>query len=83
MQYALTTKDNPYDPFDDFDNWYAYDMNQSLHPDYVNSCALLARFSNYSDSLSEPENEMLARDAIERIIACDMLDVYRMVQRED
>lgn len=82
MQYAITTKDNPYNPFEDFDNWYAYDMNQSLHPHYYNTCSLLARYSKFADNLSEEENEKLIKEAIQRIIANDALDIYRMVVEE-
>ena len=82
MTYAITTKDNPYNPFKDFDNWYAYDMNQSLHPEYVNSCALLARVSNCADSLSDAENNLMTFKAIQTIIKNDPLDVYRMVQED-
>lgn len=83
MTYALTTKDNPYNPLEDFDNWHAYDMNQSLHPEYCNSCALLARYSNYSDSLSDAENDLLTLEAIQRIIKDDALGIYTMVSEED
>jgi hypothetical protein len=75
MRYAITTKDNPYNPFEDFENWYAYDMNQSLHPEYYNTCSLLARYSHYSDTLTDEENDREIRDAIKRIIANDCLDI--------
>ena len=44
-QVMLTTIDNPYDPFEEFDQWYSYDMDAGY-----NSCAYLARVSFTSDS---------------------------------
>lgn len=46
----LTTVDNPYDPFTQYDRWYAYDIEKGH-----NSCALLARIAMVSSSLSEEE----------------------------
>ena len=47
---ALTTFDNPYDPFDDFTSWFLFDVQKGY-----NSCAYLARIAKISDELSEKE----------------------------
>ena len=44
---ALTTFDNPYDPFDDFTSWFLFDVQKGY-----NSCAYLARIAKISDELS-------------------------------
>lgn len=51
-EYMLTTIDNPYDPFTQFDSWYAYDEQSGYH-----TCGLMARFALTSNELSEEENE--------------------------
>ena len=49
---ALTTVDNPYDPFKQFDAWRRYDEGKGY-----NSCSYLARIARTSDQLSDAENE--------------------------
>ena len=64
MAVALTTIDNPYNPLDDFDGWYTWDMRHGY-----SSCCLLARFApNPSDVLPDAYNEQLKEQAIDRIV---------------
>jgi hypothetical protein len=60
---SLTTTDNPYNPFDDFEAWEQYDREQGY-----NTCAYLARVvDSNSPSLIEEENIKLAIDEIIKI----------------
>lgn len=76
-EYALTTIDNPYDPFKDFDEWYRFDCDKGYY-----SCAYLARVAALSDKLSDQEAFDAVRDAIDEIIAVDPFNIYRRVSRE-
>ena len=76
-QCRLTTFDNPYDPFEQFDDWLLYDSDKGY-----NSCAYLARIANTSDALSEVENEMEIERAIDEIIKYDFLNIYKKVKRK-
>ena len=40
----LTTTDNPYNPFKNFDEWFMYDTEKGY-----NSCGYLARIAKLSD----------------------------------
>lgn len=61
--YMLTTVDNPYDPFTQFDNWYAFDEQKGYC-----SCGLIARLSpSLDDSESDLEQEAID-DAINAIL---------------
>ena len=76
-QTMLTTFDNPFDPFDQFDSWINFDMEKGY-----NSCAYLARIAFTSDSLSDAENEQEVERAIDEIIRYDFMNIYRKVVRE-
>ena len=74
---AITTFDNPYDPFDNFNSWLMFDMDKGY-----NSCGLLDRFAKTSDSLSEEENNIIIDKAIDDIIIHDPLNIYKKVKKE-
>lgn len=73
----LTTVDNPYDPFDQFDSWYQFDMDKGY-----SSCSYLARIARTSDQLTEQENNEEIEHAINEIIKYDFQNIYRKVVRE-
>ena len=62
--FAITTVDNPFNPFTQFDSWYRFDEDKGYH-----SCAYLARIARTSDSLSSAENqkEIEKNDIFEQI----------------
>lgn len=72
---ALTTFDNPYDPFDQFDSWFMFDVDKGY-----NSCAYLDRIARTSDQLSEEENDREIERAIDAIIKYDFMNIYKKVK---
>lgn len=72
---ALTTTDNPYNPFTQYDAWYRYDEDKGYH-----SCSYLARIARTSDQLSEAENEQEIERAIDDIVRYDPLGIYKKVK---
>ncbi len=75
---AITTTDNPYDPIDDFDSWYQFDMSKNY-----NSCALLDRLALTSDQFTDEENQREIERAIDEIIKYDVLNIYKKVKKEE
>lgn len=72
----LTTIDNPFDPFTQFDDWFLFDTEKGY-----NSCSRLDRITNLSDDMSDVEvNEEIER-AIDEIIKYDFLNIYKKVKK--
>lgn len=76
-KYMLTTFDNPFDPFEQFDSWFLFDTEKGY-----NSCAYLARVARTSDQLSDKENETEIERAIDEIIKYDFMNIYKKVKQK-
>ena len=74
---ALTTIDNPFNPFTDFTKWFLYDVEKGY-----NSCAYLARIARTSDQLSDAENLNEIERAIDEIIKLDFMGIYKKVYED-
>lgn len=72
--YMLTTIDNPYNPFKQFEDWFAFDCQKGYF-----TCSYLARLANTSDSLSDVENEEIIDDAMQEIIDLDPIGIYMKI----
>lgn len=72
----LTTVDNPYDPFTQFDEWNAWDQRVGYH-----TMSFLARIVVTSDELSEADQNAEIERAIDEIVEENVLGVYRKVTR--
>ena len=72
----LTTFDNPYDPFTQFDRWYQFDIDKGY-----NTCAYLDRIALVSDEFSEEEHNQAISRAVDEIIRYDFLNMYKKVTR--
>ena len=75
MAAMLSTFDNPFNPFENFDEWLMFDMDKGY-----NSCAYLDRIARTSDALSEEENEREIERAIDEIIKYDFMNIYMKVK---
>lgn len=73
----LTTIDNPYNPFDQFLEWYLYDLEKGY-----NTSELLGRIVRTSDAYTDEENEIENRNAIDSIIQHDLTKKYIKVAKD-
>lgn len=75
-EFALTTIDNPFDPFTQFDEWFDFDCQNDYY-----SCNKLARLTNVTDDMSEEEANQEIERAINDFIANDFTNLYKKVSR--
>ena len=73
----ITTFDNPYDPFEQFTEWFMYDTEKGY-----NSCAYLDRIARTHDEMSDVEIARETERAIDEIIKYDFMNVYTKVVKE-
>ena len=71
----LTTIDNPFNPFTQYDEWFQFDVEHGY-----NTCGLLDRFTNASNELSDSRNLEAIETAIDEICKLFCLQ-YRKVYR--
>ena len=70
----LSTIDNPFDPFTQWDEWKRYDEDMKYF-----TCNYLARIAKTSDDLSDADNEQAIEDAINEIVSLNILGIYKKV----
>jgi hypothetical protein len=78
MASRLTTVDNPYDPFTQYDEWYVWDTSHGYHTN-----SYLARITFSSKELSDPDQALIIEKAIDEIVTDNINGMYRKVTRDD
>ena len=72
----LTTYDNPYNPFEQFNEWFLFDVGKGY-----DSCSRLARIAQFSDDMTQKEIDEETERAIDEIIKYDFMNVYKKVKK--
>lgn len=70
-EVMLTTTDNPYNPFTQFDAWKGFDEDKGYY-----TCAYLGRIAKTANVLSEADESKAIDDAIDEIIRMNILGIY-------
>ena len=73
----LTTIDNPFNPFEQFVDWYMFDCQKGY-----NTYSRIARLMPDDDSLSSIEKDRIEDNIIDRMIQHDPLGIYTKVDEE-
>lgn len=74
--YILTTFDNPFDPFEQFTDWFMFDVEKGY-----NTCSYLARIAKLTDDMSDQEVDAEVERAIDEIIQYDFMNIYKKVSK--
>lgn len=74
----LTTADNPYNPFTQFDEWLAFDEGAGYF-----TLPYLARIAYTSPDLSDEQNSEAIEEAINEILDFNLTGVYQKVTKEN
>lgn len=62
-EVRITTVDNPYNPFTEWEDWLMFDVQQGY-----GTCERLASIAPTSEQLSEQENDEIVESAIEELM---------------
>ena len=74
--HMLTTIDNPFNPFTDYDRWDAYDRDMGY-----DTSSFLARIAITSSELSEADQDVALENAIDEIVRENVLGLYTKVSQ--
>lgn len=73
--WFVTTIDNPYDYFTQFDDWYAFDTEKGY-----NTCSYVARISRASNNMSDRDKAQAINDAVDEIVRLNITGKYKKVR---
>lgn len=76
-QSALTTFDNPFNPFENFREWYSFDKDHGY-----DSSEKVMRVAELRDEMTDIEENAEIERAINRIIALDCTNTYKKVTQD-
>ena len=76
-EVTATTIDNPFNPFEDFDSWFMFDIEKGYY-----TSSKLGRLTKLTDDMTQKEENEEVERAVDRLIAIDPLDIYIKVVRE-
>jgi hypothetical protein len=76
-QSMLTTIDNPFNTFTQYDEWYRFDEDMGYH-----TCGYLARITKTSNELSQEDEDLAIESAIDEIVRLNVLGIYKKVYQD-
>lgn len=77
----LTTTDNEWNPFTNYDEWYNRDLELSRENERIDTCGYIALIARTSDAFTDEENDREIERAINEIIRFDFKNIYVKVKK--
>ncbi len=73
----LTTLDNPFNPFTQYESWFDFDVSHDYH-----TASYLARIAKSSDDLSQEDESLAISNAISEILKLNVTGNYIAVTED-
>lgn len=70
----LTTVDNPYDPFNQFEQWLQFDNEKGY-----NTSGRVMRLAKITDDMSDEESDAEVERAMDKLIEIDFFNIFQKV----
>ena len=77
-EFMLTTVDNPFNPFTQFNEWFRYDMGM-----HYNTAGYLARIAKITNEMTDEEQEEEINRAMDEICEVNPLGIHKKVTAND
>lgn len=77
-ELMVTTIDNPFNPFTDFDAWRSFDVDHGYY-----TLEYMARLTDVTSDNTEDEYNEAINDAVKRICRLNLLGIYRAIGPDD
>lgn len=74
----VTTIDNPFNPFTQFDDWYRFDNDHGYH-----TCEYLARIAKTSIELDDDAYANAVNEAVDEIVRLNINGMYKKVYENE
>ena len=77
-EFLLTTIDNPFSPFEQWDEWKRFDEDMGYF-----TCNYLARIAKTSDDLSDADYSQAIDDAVDEIVKLNINGMYSKIYKQN
>jgi hypothetical protein len=75
--FMLTTIDNPWNPYTNWDEWYAFDQAKGY-----DTTGFLARIATNSNDLSDADQAIAVQEAIDEIVKYNVRGIYKKITKD-
>ena len=81
----VTTLDNPYDFFTQFEDWYQFDTSHGIDVigEPYNTCAYVARIAKTSSDMSEKDYQEAVEAAVDEICRLNLTGNYKKIYEKE
>lgn len=82
VQYLVTTEDNPFDPFEQSDDWNRFDQDHGYNTNAYFARVIDMVFGGTNDMMTEKEEIELMNKAVDSIVDLNLTGNYKKVGKE-